>query len=87
MGRVLHDSATEASTGMLKIETSSHRLVGGVDRLVASAFQDSMTIDSVHEAARLAALYPESGFSAPAIAAMIVTRAAKKAGASVLIGE
>jgi hypothetical protein len=73
--------------GMLKIETSSHRLVDGVDRLVASAFQDSITINSVHEAARLAALYPESGFSTPAIAAMIVRRAAQKAGVGVLIGE
>jgi hypothetical protein len=72
---------------MLKMETSPHRLVDSVDRLVASAFQDSITIDSVHEAARLAALYPESGFSASAIAAMIVRRTAQKAGAGVLIGE
>jgi hypothetical protein len=72
---------------MLKTDTSPHRLVDTVDRLVASAFQDSISIDSVHEAARLAALYPESGFSPTAIAAMIVRRTAEKAGAGVLIGE
>jgi hypothetical protein len=72
---------------MLKTDTSPHLLVDTVDRLVASAFQDSTSIDSVHEAARLAALYPESGFSTSAIAAMIVRRTAEKAGAGVLIGE
>jgi hypothetical protein len=72
---------------MLKTDTSPHLLVDTVDRLVASAFQDSTSIDSVHEAVRLAALYPESGFSTSAIAAMIVRRTAEKAGAGVLIGE